>query len=132
MQSVVLNVVCSPNVYFLEEKIINLFFVEPHKYQLWVYIYQARDLIAKDESGMNGRCSRNALTSGYFHFSLQRIKGTSRYIQKESFRRRKLNSVSNVFEAAPIYLFWVPNGLNELPVIIYVLNFLSSWLANRW
>ena len=103
-----------------------VFFVEPHKYQLWVYIYQARDLIAKDESGMNGRCSLNALTSGYFHFSLQRIKGTSRYIQKESFRRRKLTSVSNVCEAAPIYLFWVPNGLNELTVIKYVLNFLSS------
>ena len=29
--------------------------------------------------------------------------------------RRNLNSVSNVCEAAPISLFWAPNGLNELP-----------------
>ena len=28
--------------------------IEPHKYQLWAYIYQARDLLAMDESGMNG------------------------------------------------------------------------------
>ena len=28
--------------------------LEPHKYQLWAYIYQARDLLAMDESGMNG------------------------------------------------------------------------------
>ena len=31
-----------------------LFLIEPHKYQLWAYIYQARDLLAMDESGMNG------------------------------------------------------------------------------
>ena len=29
--------------------------------------------------------------------------------------RRNLTSVSNVCEAAPISLFWAPNGLNELP-----------------
>lgn len=37
-----------------------IFFTEPHKYQLWAYIYQARDLLAMDESGMNGK---NALRS---------------------------------------------------------------------
>lgn len=31
--------------------------IEPHKYQLWAYIYQARDLLAMDESGMNGMTS---------------------------------------------------------------------------
>ncbi|EDO43088.1 predicted protein, partial [Nematostella vectensis] len=25
----------------------------PHKFQMWAYVYQARDLLAKDESGMN-------------------------------------------------------------------------------
>ena len=30
-------------------------YIEPHKYQLWAYIYQARDLLAMDESGMNGK-----------------------------------------------------------------------------
>ncbi len=38
-----------------------IFVTEPHKYQLWVYIYQARDLVAKDESGMNGK-HRHKLT----------------------------------------------------------------------
>ncbi|KAK3706775.1 hypothetical protein QZH41_015339 [Actinostola sp. cb2023] len=28
-------------------------FEKPHIFQLWVYLYQARDLISKDESGMN-------------------------------------------------------------------------------
>ena len=32
-----------------------LFYAEPHKYQMWAYIYQARDLLAMDESGMNGK-----------------------------------------------------------------------------
>lgn len=86
MLSVVLNVVCLPNVYFLEEKIVNLFFVEPHKYQLWVYIYQARDLIAKDESGMNGRCSLNALTSGYIFNSVYSVlKGRQGILRKSHF-----------------------------------------------
>lgn len=35
-----------------------IFLTEPHKYQLWVYIYQARDLVAKDDSGMNGKHPR--------------------------------------------------------------------------
>lgn len=39
-----------------------LYFPEPHKFQLWTYIFQARDLVAKDDSGMNGEafmfCSR--------------------------------------------------------------------------
>ena len=39
---------CSLSVYALS------FSIEPHKYQLWAYIYQARDLLAMDESGMNG------------------------------------------------------------------------------
>ena len=30
-------------------------------------------------------------------------------------RRRHVTPVSNVCVAAPISLFWVPNGLNELP-----------------
>ena len=89
MLSVVLNVVCLPNVYFLEEKIVNgepFFFVEPHKYQLWVYIYQARDLIAKDESGMNGRCSLNALTSGYiFNSAYSVLKGRQGIFRKSHF-----------------------------------------------
>ncbi|KAL9983681.1 hypothetical protein ACROYT_G005897 [Oculina patagonica] len=33
-------------------------FKKPHKYQLWVYVYQARDLVAKDESGMNDPYAR--------------------------------------------------------------------------
>ncbi|EDO27912.1 predicted protein, partial [Nematostella vectensis] len=28
-------------------------FQKPHKFQMWAYVYQARDLLAKDESGMN-------------------------------------------------------------------------------
>ncbi|XP_067038375.1 myoferlin-like isoform X1 [Acropora muricata] len=31
---------------------------KPHKYQLWAYIYQARDLLAMDESGMNDAYAR--------------------------------------------------------------------------
>ncbi|XP_015759469.1 PREDICTED: dysferlin-like [Acropora digitifera] len=31
---------------------------QPHKYQLWAYIYQARDLLAMDESGMNDAYAR--------------------------------------------------------------------------
>lgn len=69
-------------MYFLEETIINPFFVEPHKYQLWVYIYQARDLIAKDESGMNGRCSLKALTSGYFITVYSVLKGRQSIFRK--------------------------------------------------
>lgn len=38
-------------------------FKQPHKYQLWVYIYQARDLIAKDESGMNDPYARVAFAN---------------------------------------------------------------------
>lgn len=38
-------------------------FKKPHKYQLWVYIYQARDLIAKDESGMNDPYARVAFAN---------------------------------------------------------------------
>ena len=30
-------------------------------------------------------------------------------------RRVDLSHVSNVCEAAPMSLFWAPNGLNELP-----------------
>ena len=33
--------------------------LEPHRYQLWVYIYQARDLLAFDDSGMNGKLNNN-------------------------------------------------------------------------
>ncbi|XP_020606989.1 myoferlin-like [Orbicella faveolata] len=33
---------------------------KPHKYQLWAYIYQARDLLAMDESGMNDAYARVA------------------------------------------------------------------------
>lgn len=33
---------------------------KPHKYQLWAYIYQARDLLAMDESGMNDAYARIA------------------------------------------------------------------------
>ena len=43
--------------------------------------------------------------------------------------RRNLTSVRNVCEAAPICLFWVPNGHNELPE--GHLNFLSSSLADN-
>ena len=32
-------------------------------------------------------------------------------------RRRNLTLVSNVCEAAPISLFWAPNGVNELPEV---------------
>ena len=32
---------------------------------------------------------------------------------------RNLTSVSNVCEAASISLFWVPNGLNELPEVCF-------------
>lgn len=49
----------NPKTYFILIELRYKLFVcisEPHKYQLWVYIYQARDLIAKDESGMNGKC----------------------------------------------------------------------------
>ncbi|XP_022792926.1 myoferlin-like isoform X1 [Stylophora pistillata] len=35
-------------------------FAKPHKYQLWVYLYQARDLIAKDDNGMNDPYARVA------------------------------------------------------------------------
>lgn len=38
-------------------------FKKPHKYQLWVYVYQARDLIAKDESGMNDPYARVAFAN---------------------------------------------------------------------
>lgn len=38
-------------------------FKKPHKYQLWAYIYQARDLIAKDESGMNDPYARVAFAN---------------------------------------------------------------------
>ena len=31
--------------------------------------------------------------------------------------RRNLTPVSNVCEAAPISMFWAPNGLNELPEV---------------
>ena len=46
--------------------------LEPHKYQLWAYIYQARDLLAMDESGMNGEIllARGLkLTRGHFNFA---------------------------------------------------------------
>ncbi|KAL9983693.1 hypothetical protein ACROYT_G005909 [Oculina patagonica] len=33
---------------------------KPHKYQMWAYIYQARDLLAMDESGMNDAYARVA------------------------------------------------------------------------
>ena len=29
--------------------------IEPHKYQLRVYIYQARDVMAKDSEGVSGK-----------------------------------------------------------------------------
>lgn len=35
-------------------------FKKPHKYQLWAYIYQARDLLPMDESGMNDAYARVA------------------------------------------------------------------------
>nr|XP_058962380.1 myoferlin-like [Pocillopora verrucosa] len=43
-------------------------FEKPHKYQMWAYIYQARDLLAMDESGMNDAyvrvafCKQSAVT----------------------------------------------------------------------
>ena len=40
-----------------------LFYAEPHKYQMWAYIYQARDLLAMDESGMNGKNAIFALNA---------------------------------------------------------------------
>ena len=30
-------------------------------------------------------------------------------------RRRNISPVTNICEAAPISVFWVPNGVNELP-----------------
>jgi len=30
------------------------FFSEPHKFQLWVYVYQGRDLLAMDDTGQSG------------------------------------------------------------------------------
>ena len=69
-----------------KKRLSTFFFVEPHKYQLWVYIYQARDLIAKDESGMNGRCSLNALTSGYiFNSAYSVLKGRQGIFRKSHF-----------------------------------------------
>ena len=38
-------------------------------------------------------------------------------------RRRNLTTVSNVCEAAPISLFWVPNALNELPEVRFEFPF---------
>lgn len=38
-------------------------FKKPHKYQLWVYVYQARDLVAKDETGMNDPYARVAFAN---------------------------------------------------------------------
>ena len=51
---------------------------EPHKYQLWVYVYQARDLIAKDESGMNGRICQFANT-GDSRISCQSMQNYSQH-----------------------------------------------------
>ena len=39
-------------------------------------------------------------------------------------RRRNLTSVSSVCEAAPISLFWAPNGLNELPEVRFEFPFI--------
>ena len=38
--------------------------------------------------------------------------------------RRNLTSVSKVYEAAPISLFWVTNRLNELPVVRFKFPFI--------
>ena len=35
---------------------------DPHKFQLWAYVYQARDLLAMDESGMNGEYYYKVIT----------------------------------------------------------------------
>ena len=37
--------------------------------------------------------------------------------------RRNLTPVSNVFEAAPISLFWAPGGLNKLPEVCFEFPF---------
>ena len=37
--------------------------------------------------------------------------------------RRNLTLVSNVFEAAPISLFWAPDGLNKLPEVCFEFPF---------
>ena len=42
-------------------------------------------------------------------------------------RRRNLTLVSNVCETVPISLFWVPNGLNELPEVRF--EFLFNLIA---
>ena len=38
-------------------------------------------------------------------------------------RRRHLTRFSNICEAAPISLFWAPNGLNELPEVRFKFPF---------
>ena len=42
-------------------------------------------------------------------------------------RRHNLTSVSNVWEAASISLFWVPNGLSELPEKVFQISFHLHW-----
>ena len=39
-------------------------------------------------------------------------------------RRRNLTSLSNVWEAAPWFMFWAPNGLNQLPEVRFEFLFI--------
>ena len=38
-------------------------------------------------------------------------------------RRRNISPVTNICEAAPISLFWAPNGVNELPEMRFKFSF---------
>ena len=41
---------------------------EPHKFQLWAYVYQARDLHASDDTGTNGKLIDHTLRDVYPRF----------------------------------------------------------------
>lgn len=50
----IMRVFCFMYMY-ASRNVLNGMFLEPHQYQLRAYVYQARDLIPSDSSGVSGK-----------------------------------------------------------------------------